>query len=141
MILLREKKIAHCDGCLECDETGECHIEDDMVEINQKMEGSDAIIFASPNYYENVSGIFKDFMDRALPYYTSKKLAGKKSVIIGVGGGSGKEVIDRIKSLCDALQLVIVDSLEFIGNDPTDASKNNESIQKAGEIGEKLIEL
>ena len=57
LILLREKKIEHCDGCLECDETGECRIKDDMQEIYPKLIDANAIMIATPNYYENVPGI------------------------------------------------------------------------------------
>jgi multimeric flavodoxin WrbA len=139
LILLREKRIEHCDGCLKCDETGECHIRDDMQEIYKKLEDADAIVLASPSYYENVTGLFKDFIDRMNPYYTSKKLEGKKVGIIGVGGGSGKDVIKIIKGVCDAFQMDVIQSIEFgIGNDPTNASKNKEAIEKARKLGESL---
>jgi len=140
LILLREKKIEHCDGCLECDETGKCHKKDDMQEIYRKLEKSKAILFASPCYYENVTGIFKDFIDRMNPYYTSKKLKGKKVGIIGVGGGSGKEVVKLIKIVCKYLQLRVVQSIEFgVGNNPENASKNKKATQKARKLGEKMV--
>jgi multimeric flavodoxin WrbA len=52
LILLREKRVEHCDGCSKCEKTGECHIRDDMQEIYNKLEDADAIVLASPNYYE-----------------------------------------------------------------------------------------
>ena len=41
LIFLREKRIEFCDGCLRCDETGKCHLRDDMQEIYKKLEESD----------------------------------------------------------------------------------------------------
>ena len=74
------------------------------------------------------------------PYFTSKKLKGKKVGIIGVGGSSGKEVIKIIKRVCDAFQMDVIQSIEFgIGNDPTNASKNKKSIEKVRNFGEKLV--
>lgn len=37
LILLRNIEIEMCDGCLKCDETGSCHIDDGMNEINNKL--------------------------------------------------------------------------------------------------------
>ncbi len=41
-----------------------CTIHDDMEDLIAKMLESDAIIIASPNYFTNVSGMMKDFIDR-----------------------------------------------------------------------------
>jgi len=68
-IFLAKKKIGHCLGCFSCwiKTPGECVIKDDMKELLQKEIASDIIIFATPLYVDNVSGIMKDFMDRSIP--------------------------------------------------------------------------
>ena len=65
-IFLVKKKIRHCRGCLTCwtKTPGECVIKDDMAELIQKFSESDIVVFATPVYVDNVTGIMKNFMDR-----------------------------------------------------------------------------
>lgn len=101
LILLKENKIEFCDGCLTCGDSSECHIQDDMQSIYSKLLDTDLIIFGSPNYYNNITGMMKNFIDRTNPFYDQKKLKGKKAIIIGVGELSGKEPVDMIKDFCE----------------------------------------
>lgn len=65
-IFLAEKEIKHCRGCHVCWERGpgQCVISDDMPEVLSQMAGANVIIFATPVYFENISGMLKVFMDR-----------------------------------------------------------------------------
>ncbi|MFZ7103252.1 MAG: flavodoxin family protein [Peptococcaceae bacterium] len=65
-ILLAEKEIAHCRGCHICwaKGPGQCVIGDDMLKVLALLGGAEVIVFASPVYFENISGILKVFMDR-----------------------------------------------------------------------------
>lgn len=73
-ILLAEKKIHHCMGCFTCwtKTPGHCAISDDMTDLIPRLK-SDMVVFASPVYVDNVTGLMKNFMDRlvptALPYF------------------------------------------------------------------------
>jgi len=51
LISLAEKRIAPCDGCRRCIETGECHIKGDFDSVFAKMKEADGIILATPVYY------------------------------------------------------------------------------------------
>jgi len=66
-ILLSEKKIHHCIGCFVCwtKTPGICVFDDDMKELLKK--DSDILVFASPLYFDNISGLMKNFMDRCIP--------------------------------------------------------------------------
>jgi len=64
LILLRNQNIEHCKGCLNCHKTYKCNIKDDMKDIIEKMIESDLIIFGVPCYFDNVTSIFKTFIDR-----------------------------------------------------------------------------
>ena len=65
-IFLSEKKIEHCRGCHICWSKGpaQCVISDDMMNILMHMGDANVIVFASPVYFENISGMLKVFMDR-----------------------------------------------------------------------------
>jgi len=68
-VFLVDKDIGHCRGCFVCWTVtpGECVIKDDMTELIEKVLASDVIVFATPLYIDNVSGIMKNFMDRLIP--------------------------------------------------------------------------
>lgn len=40
-----------------------------------------------PNYFDNVSGLAKDFIDRLHPFYKAESLKGKKLILFMAGGG------------------------------------------------------
>lgn len=68
-IFLAGKNIKPCLGCFACwiKTPGKCVIKDDMAELLDKTKEPDIIIFATPLYVDNVSGIMKNFMDRSIP--------------------------------------------------------------------------
>mgnify|MGYP001406522929 CR=1 FL=1 len=68
-IFLAKKNIDHCDGCFLCwtSHPGECVIKDDMKILLEKLMASDVIVYATPVYVDNVTGILKTFMDRLVP--------------------------------------------------------------------------
>ena len=68
-VLLSEKKINHCTGCFACwtKTPGKCIFEDDMAALLPKLTSSDVIIYATPLYVDNVTGVMKDFLDRHIP--------------------------------------------------------------------------
>jgi len=96
IILLREKKINRCLGCVEyCNHELKCRIEDDMKIIMDKMEKADGYIFISPNYFNMPTGLFKDFIDRCSIFCTAEKeneFKKKKAVVICVGA----DIIENI---------------------------------------------
>ena len=68
-ILLAEKNINPCKGCLSCwiKTPGKCVHNDDMAELLEKLIVADIVVFATPLYIFNVTGIMKNFMDRTIP--------------------------------------------------------------------------
>jgi hypothetical protein len=69
-ITLKDKSIAFCKGCLACQKTKKCIINDDAVEMADKMCNADIIVFATPIYYYEMSGQMKTLLDRANSLYT-----------------------------------------------------------------------
>ena len=68
-IFLARKKIHPCTGCYTCwlKTPGKCAIHDDMEELLPKVYAADIVVFATPVYVDNVTGIMKNFMDRMIP--------------------------------------------------------------------------
>ena len=70
-ISLRGRSIAFCTGCLACQSAGQCVIQDDAVEIAEKMGVAEVIAFATPIYYYEMSGQMKTLLDRANPLFSA----------------------------------------------------------------------
>lgn len=88
VIELSEKNVEYCTGCNRCLFKPECSIkDDDMEEIKQKMLEADGIIVASPDYFSNVSGRMKTFIDRTRPMHmVANQLKGKVAGCITMAG-------------------------------------------------------
>jgi len=146
LVLLREMHIGYCDGCATCEtggeSEGECHVEDDMQPLYGKLEQADAILLASPNYYSNVSGLMKSFMDRMLVFYSPRKekLRGKRGGLIGVGGENGKHAIDAMKVLFSANDIVLVGTVDASASGAGEVAKDKEALDAAAELGRKLAQ-
>ena len=70
-INLKEKNIAFCKGCLACQHTKKCVINDDAVKIFETIKDVDVVVWATPVYYYNMSGQMKTLIDRLNPLYVS----------------------------------------------------------------------
>lgn len=68
-ICLYDRKIGFCKGCLSCQKTRRCIIQDDAGSINEKMKQADVLVFATPIYYYEMCGQMKTMLDRANPLF------------------------------------------------------------------------
>ena len=145
LILLREKNIRHCLGCLSCGKTKKCVIADDMQDIYGKIENADVIVIGTPNYYDNVSGLFKDFIDRTNPFYETGKLKGKKMIAIVVGGGEIKHTdfvtTQILKTFAESHEMTLTSSHCFQALTPTEVETNPDSLTQIDEIIKTLVDL
>lgn len=68
-IMLSKQKIHHCIGCFTCwtKTPGKCIHKDDMVDNLPKLQKANLIVFATPLYIYNVTGLMKNFLDRQIP--------------------------------------------------------------------------
>ena len=69
-VSLKGKDLRFCMGCLACQKTQKCVIADDAPAIVEKMYAADAIAFATPIYYYELSGQLKTLLDRSNPSRT-----------------------------------------------------------------------
>lgn len=106
LIWLIDLNIGYCTGCMRCVFEGGCWQQDGMSGLYRKLIDADAIVYGSPCYYGNVSGLFKSFMDRsiALGYmgigkeaeiamHGRKPLAGKPAAIVSAVAGHGVDAV------------------------------------------------
>lgn len=71
-VSLGDIKMDFCQGCMTCNRTLKCVINDDVREVLETMKTADVIVFATPVYYYSVSGQLKTFFDRTSPLFAAK---------------------------------------------------------------------
>jgi multimeric flavodoxin WrbA len=162
IIFLKDKTINPCTACGGCYFSHKCIVKDDMQELYEKLPKADIIIFASPTYFANVTGLMKIFFDRCLPLFLSEKLKGKKAVLLTVGNFRKDEVrflddfdieksmeslagrrkisktikrcLDIMKFFCDYhMQMKVIGSMFVIDGNPQ--AKNKELVK----LGKKIF--
>lgn len=85
IINIAKKNIHNCTGCLECDETHKCFIDDDMNDVIPMLLEADTIIAVTPVRWGLLSGDLKVFLDRLNPLATTGELEDKKFICISIG--------------------------------------------------------
>lgn len=71
-IVIKDLNFSDCISCYGCAKVPECVVKDDLTPIYKKYEEADVIVFASPIYFNSVSGISKNFIDRLQVYWCRK---------------------------------------------------------------------
>jgi multimeric flavodoxin WrbA len=96
IVRLSEYKLGTCQGCKLCLDKGEelCPFKDDRDILIEKMEKSDGVIFASPNYSFQVSALMKIFLDRLAFNFHRPRYFGKTFTSIVVQGiAKGEDIV------------------------------------------------
>jgi len=93
VVVLSDYRLEACRGCKVCFAKGEefCPLKDNRDVLIEKMMMSDGVVFATPNYSFQVSGIMKTFLDRLGFMFHRPRFFGKaftSIVVQGFYGGS-----------------------------------------------------
>jgi multimeric flavodoxin WrbA len=119
-ILLSKLSVMPCTDCGTCKSKNECPINDDMAEIYEKLEASDAFIVTSPVFFGCVSAQLKALFDRTILLRRNGfLLKGKVGGAIAVGGsrnGGQEFTIQAIHSWMHIHGMLVVgDKAHFVG--------------------------
>ena len=124
-VFLPQMKIERCRQCDEkgwgiCRSEGRCVIEDDFASLVEKISAADAVIFATPVYFSDLSESLRAFLDRlrrtCMNPAGKEKVNGKRAIGVCVAGGGGGgapmccESLERVLRICgfDILDLIPV---------------------------------
>lgn len=117
-INLSDKTINFCKGCLACQKTQKCIINDDAREIAEKVLNADILVFATPIYYYSVSGQLKTLIDRLNPLY-SADYKFRKVYLIATAAEDEKETIKgtvtAVKGFIDCFERSTLAGVIFAG--------------------------
>ncbi|MCG9479892.1 MAG: flavodoxin family protein [Actinomycetia bacterium] len=148
IINLQELKISPCDACDACrkNKTKSCIIKDDMIPLYSKVAQADAIVFASPTYWANISAQTKLFIDRLYAVEKDKvyALTGKKIGIILTFGdkdifiSGGINPLRSFQDICAFVNASLIGIVYACAEKAGEIKNNPDKIQEAFELGQKL---
>jgi multimeric flavodoxin WrbA len=144
LILLRKANVKMCLGCLSCEEGGKdrkgiCKIKDDMNALYPKLLAADCLVLGTPAYFELVSGILKNFMDRTCaiwPGLEGKPLAGVAVAEEGIG-----QAIQNFKTYAALCKMPWVGSVTGLAKDPGEIAGNKNVARRLIKLADKITAL
>ena len=137
------KSIEPCDGCRACNDTGECHIKDDMQDIYNKIVEADGIIFGAPIYMYTMSAQAKAILDRTIALNRPEKsMANKVGAAVVVGGSLG--AVDVLKDLYFYMvtrQMLPANYVAAYASNKGDVRKRELGMKAALNLGRQMAQL
>jgi multimeric flavodoxin WrbA len=122
-IFLPHLKMERCRQCEDsgwgiCLNSGRCVIDDDFPLVVSKIHQADAVIFATPVYFSDLSESLRAFLDRfrrtSWQGAGKDKISGKPAIGICVAGGGGGGAPKCAASLEQVLSICGFDVLDLI---------------------------
>ncbi len=99
ILFLSDYTLETCRGCCLCFNKGEefCPLKDERDVLIGKMETSEGVVFASPNYSFQVSAVMKKFLDRLGFVFHRPRFFGKVfTSIVTQGIYGGEKIVDYL---------------------------------------------
>lgn len=116
---LRLERCRQCnaDGWGDCRAKGACIVDDDFAMLVEAVRGADAVVFATPVYFSDLSESLRAFMDRLRRICRhddgKRGIAGKATFFLcvaGGGGGGAPLCAGHFESIARNIGLNLVDS-------------------------------
>ena len=152
LILLRNKNIKGCDGCLKCEAGGKereglCRIKDDMQPIYQQIKDAQGIIFATPVYWFNISAQMKIFIDRTYAINDGGNYAftGKAVGVVltyedeNIFVSGGINTLRSFQDICAYVKANLIGMVYGSADKAGDIQTNGKLLQKAYDLGRTIV--
>lgn len=121
IVTLSNYKLGICRGCRVCFKKGEefCPLKDDRDVLFEKIMASDGVVFATPNYSFQLSGIMKVFLDRFGFAFHRPRYYGKVfTCIVTQGFGGGNKIVEYLDFFGKGLGFNTLKGTTVTGFDP-----------------------
>jgi multimeric flavodoxin WrbA len=147
--MLGDLAYTFCDGCLQCDDTGACHLNDDMKTAIETVKSADGLIIGSPTRWGLLSGELKSFLDRLNPLARPELLSGKKAIVFAVGqsdeDSEGAESVKlacaSIATFCENADIEVIDKVCAFGClEEHDVEDDSKVLQCCMDAARKLVQ-
>ncbi len=149
IIRLADKRVEPCIACGACAKTGECVIDDDFMDVFNRMAEADGLLFASPSYFESMSPQMKALIDRTGYYNSSARgrtvFDGKVAGAMSVARRTGLANVWTQQLLFILSQKMIVPGIasyaNAVGSNPGDVLNDEEGMRTSRDIGAAVARL
>ena len=142
LIPLNQLDIKPCIACKDgrdmCRKENTCIHEDDFEALRKKIVEADAVVFATPVYWHDLSESAKRFLDRLRRCEARdfKTFTGKKIIGITAAGGSGRGAVRALYNLEDYLRRLGFEIFDLVS--VTRFSKDHKLTMLVG-AGKRLV--
>ena len=135
IVHLRDFRVEFCRHCELCHKKIlRCPIKDRTMVLAKKLLEADGIVFATPNYINQVTGSLKAFFDRCSHFIHCKRLLGKYiAAVVTSGSGYDLPVLRYLKYYS------IICGGQFSGGISARQDNIKGSILEAMKLGRKLV--
>ena len=134
-VFLNDYNLGNCKGCLLCFEKGEeyCSLKDDRDILLEKLNNSDGVIFATPNYSLQVSALMKTFLDRLAFVFHRPRFFGKTfTAIVAQGVYGGDSIVKYLENVAEFWGFSVAKGCCItVPQTAHDQEKNSQKIKKA----------
>jgi multimeric flavodoxin WrbA len=130
-----------CRSCKRSESGYNCALSDGMREIYPKLEAADIIIFGTPIYWYGPTAKMKLLIDRLRPYIASKRLSGKKGIVVvpsEEGPNCCGPLMQMFRMSFDYLGMNMAGSILASAYERGEVMKSPEDLSKAFELGASL---
>ena len=121
-INLHDLKFGPCLGCAHlCAGDNYCKLDDDLLELYPLIEGADAIVLGSPDFFNGMNSLMAMFLERLWSFRHNRfPLEGKLYAVVSSGGFQVPErTVDTVKRRMNAYRASFVGSVQYLsGNAP-----------------------
>jgi len=134
--------ISPCVDCRSCQKGKfQCAIDDGMQRLYPKLESTGVIVFGTPLYWYGPTGKMKLMMDRLRPFIASRKLKGKKAIVVvpsEEGASACEPIIEMFKLSFEYLGIKLIDKMLVKAYEKAEVNKQPETLNRAFELGKEL---
>ncbi len=154
-IIVCNRDIYPCQGCGDCNKTGECTVDDAMDKIYSLTTQAHGIIMAAPIYFNSLNAQTKALIDRHQCLWTRKVLLGeditdpetrhaRRGLFLSTAGADDSRAFDGALKVMDmffdVLDIKYYERLLFFRIDQKGAIKNHPTaLRNAYTAGEHLV--
>ncbi len=149
-IVLAQKKISGCLDCDQCDDTGICVIQDDMLQIQEKILEANSIIHSVPVYFWSMTAQMKAYLDRWCAFFDSEwrwhkhiypKMKGKRIGLITVCGDrdvhTGDPIVTSFRNTAEFSKLSWMGAVQASAGPKGEIAKDQKAKAEAYRLGQR----
>lgn len=140
-IILRTLNFKRDCASDDCFHIGKCKINDMLTSTLEKIKSTDYLVLATPNYFNNVSGLMKDFIDRTNPYVKNSDYSGVNTILVVVGGYSkfsNKKCESILKDFCNIHKMKVIHSINAIADKKNEILDQKSLLENCYKLGKSL---